>query len=180
MAKPKLPLDTVKTHLRIEHDLDDPLLEVLAAAAVDRALAEIGLAEVLGDAVWEEMVRADADGVLRLTAPVEDAETLTVAWGSNAAGWTELEEVDFTVRSFGETGWRVIVANACAGTVYKVSYVAGFGETMPSWFAVACLFLTANFYENRSSVAVGQGISAVEIPQSALFLLGPHKRIHFA
>lgn len=42
MAKPKINLDEIKAHLRIEHDLDDDLLNLYAQTALEVAKDHIG------------------------------------------------------------------------------------------------------------------------------------------
>lgn len=44
MAKPKIDLGEIKAHLRIEHDLDDELLEAYTDAALEVASNHIGKA----------------------------------------------------------------------------------------------------------------------------------------
>ena len=44
MAKPIIDLDEIKTHLRIEHDLDDELLAAYTDAALEAASNHIGKA----------------------------------------------------------------------------------------------------------------------------------------
>ena len=55
MAKPIIDLDEIKTHLRIEHDLDDELLSVYADAALEAASNHIG--KVWGTETTSETVR---------------------------------------------------------------------------------------------------------------------------
>ena len=63
--------------------------------------------------------------------------------------------------------------------VIRVNLI-GCGDKVPAWFKVACFFLIGHYYENRSSVIVGQGVSAVEVPMGFLHLCQPHKRWFFA
>jgi hypothetical protein len=53
-------------------------------------------------------------------------------------------------------------------------------EPLPAWFRVACYFLLGHYYENRSSVLVGAGLSAIEVPMGFTHLCQPHKRWFFA
>lgn len=58
MAKPTVPLATLKEHLGVQHALDDALITRLGAAAVDVCLAEIGIAEAPGQgdpSEWESL-----------------------------------------------------------------------------------------------------------------------------
>lgn len=42
MAKPEIDLNVIKQHLRIDHNLDDELLEIYATAALEAAENHIG------------------------------------------------------------------------------------------------------------------------------------------
>lgn len=42
MAKPRIDLDEIKAHLRVEHDLDDDLLMLYAESAIEVAEKHIG------------------------------------------------------------------------------------------------------------------------------------------
>ncbi|MCK3656782.1 hypothetical protein A4G19_15535 [Pasteurellaceae bacterium Macca] len=55
MAKPRITLEEIKAHLRIEHDLDDELLEVYADATLEAASNHIG--KVWGDEHSDTTVR---------------------------------------------------------------------------------------------------------------------------
>ena len=66
-----------------------------------------------------------------------------------------------------------------SGSCYRVTWKAGL-EPLPAWFRVACLFLIGHYYENRSSVLMGQGVVAAEVPMGFLHLTAPHKRWFFA
>lgn len=54
MAKPIITLDEIKAHLRIEHDLDDKLLEIYTDAALEAAANHIG--KVWGNETTEKAV----------------------------------------------------------------------------------------------------------------------------
>lgn len=55
MTKPRIELDEIKAHLRIEHDLDDELLEAYADAALEAASNHIG--KVWGDETTSNTVK---------------------------------------------------------------------------------------------------------------------------
>ena len=52
--------------------------------------------------------------------------------------------------------------------------------TLSVIFFLAALFLIGHYYENRSAVLVGQGVAAIDIPQSVKSLLDPWRSILFA
>lgn len=55
MAKPEIDLDVIKQHLRIDHDLDDELLEEYAETALEVAQQHIG--KVFGENNTSETVK---------------------------------------------------------------------------------------------------------------------------
>lgn len=48
-------------------------------------------------------------------------------------------------------------------------------DPVPDWFQVAVGFLTTHYYENRSAVVIGQGISAIELPRAVGHILAQHR-----
>ena len=173
MAKPLLDLTTAKAHLRVEHEFDDDLIGHYAAAAVDRTLAEIGLAGVLEeDQVTETTLRE-----FGFLYPVEAIQAVKK---KNAAGaWVTLPAEDWTLRGNAEDRHVLELAEEhLSGESYRVEWTAGFGEKLPSWFKVAALFLLGHYYENRSSVVTGT--ISTEVPMGFTHLCRPHRRWFFA
>lgn len=172
MANPVLDLSTVKAHLRVEHELDDALIADYTAAAIDRTLAEIGLAGVLElPQVTETTMREFA-----LKYPVD---SITAVKKRNAAGvWQTLPAEEWTLSGNVETQRIVtLAAQHLEGNEYRVEWLAGL-EPLPAWFRVACLFLIGHYYENRSSVVVGA--TPAEVPMGFVHLCRPQKRWFFA
>lgn len=173
MAKPLLDLTTAKAHLRVEHAFDDELIASYAAAAVDRTLAEIGLAGVLElPQVTETTLR-----VFGFAYPVESIQAVKK---KDAAGvWQTLPTDEWTLSGNAESRHILELAEEHeAGESYRVEWTAGFGDALPAWFRVACLFLLGHYYENRSSVAMG--VSVAEVPMGFTHLCKPHRRWFFA
>jgi uncharacterized phiE125 gp8 family phage protein len=173
MGKPVLDLTTAKQHLRVEHEFDDELIQQYAAAAVDRTLAEIGLAGVLElDQVTETTLREFA-----FLYPVESIQAVRK---KNAGGvWQTLPAEDWTLSGNAETRHVLTLAEQhLAGESYRVEWTAGLGDPLPAWFRVACLFLVGHYYENRSCVVVGA--APAEVPMGFLHLTKPHRRWFFA
>jgi len=52
-------------------------------------------------------------------------------------------------------------------------------DPVPDWFAVAVGFITCHFYENRSDVVIGQGISAIQLPKASTSILHQHRENFF-
>jgi hypothetical protein len=175
MALPMIPLEVVKMHLNVAHDLDDDLIEVLAAAAVERTVQEIGLAGHLVGQVSE--IGAKACVFEFPVASVGKVER----WDAVTAAWVQMAESEWELTGSFDVGFRLSLG-ACGETPqprFRVEWEAGF-VPVPPWFRVACLFLVGHWYENRSSVVVGAGVSAMEVPMAFGFLTEPHRRIYFA
>lgn len=173
MAKPLLDLSTAKAHLRVEHDFDDEIIAQYAAAAVDRTLAEIGLAGVLEeDQVTETQLRE-----FGFAYPVETVEA--VKKKNEAGAWVTLPAEDWELRGTADNLQVLELAEEhLAGESYRVEWKAGFGRNLPAWFRVAALFLLAHYYENRSSVVIGA--TPAEVPMGFKHLCRPHRRWFFA
>lgn len=52
-------------------------------------------------------------------------------------------------------------------------------DPTPEWFTLAVCFLTCHYYENRSPVAIGQGVSSVEIPLTVDRILSANREMFF-
>jgi uncharacterized phiE125 gp8 family phage protein len=177
MPKPVIPLTLAKSHLRVEHDLDDELIGLMVDAAVDRALQEIGLAGVLERDHSTETTLAS----FGFLYPVQ--EIVSVEKKDAAGAWQTLPAEDYSISgSIEERHVLTLSAEAghLSGSSYRVMWKAGFPDPPPAWFRVACFFLIGHYYENRSSVLIGQGVSAIEVPMGFVHLCAPQKRWFFA
>ncbi|MDB6078750.1 MAG: hypothetical protein JWO82_2497 [Akkermansiaceae bacterium] len=172
MPKPIIPGAKAKSHLRVEHDLDDEEIALYAEAAVDRTLQEIGLAGVF---------REYSTTTSRLCASFPYPMTsVVVEKHDGAGGWTVLvADTDYTVTGDPEEKQVLTIGSTHQGGRFRVTWQAGWATT-PAWFTVAALLLLGHYYENRSSIIIGQGITAVEVPMSFQHLCRPHKVILFA
>ena len=172
MAKPVIPLTTAKAHLRVEHELDDDLIDAYAAAAVDRTLQEIGLAGVLE----REHVTPSTLREFGFLYPV--ASIVKVEKKDAAGEWQTLPADEWTLSgTIEERHVLTLGAGHLSGSSYQVTWRAGL-EPLPAWFRVACFFLIGHYYENRTSVLVG--VTAQEVPMGFQHLTAPHKRWFFA
>lgn len=177
MAKPFIPLTVAKAHLRVEHDFDDELIGIVTEAAVDRTLQEIGLAGVFE----VSHVTSTSLAVFGFQYPVE--RIVSVEKRDAIGEWQAVPDGEYRLGGTFEDRHTLSFSGAAghlSGGSYRVAWDAGFGEKLPAWFKVACFFLIAHYYENRSSVIIGQGISALEVPMGFVHLCRPHRRWFFA
>lgn len=154
----------------MQHNFDDELIGLLCEAAVDRALAEIGLAGEL-EGLRTRTVPA---AISRFPLPIAQVTKLH-------RGGVELDAQNWKLSGNANSGQFLEIAESewQAGGKIEITYEPGF-DPVPSWFLVACLFLVGHYYENRSSVAIGAGVSTIEVPMGFHHLLKPHKRVFFA
>lgn len=177
MAKPVIPLGIGKSHLRVEHDFDDETIQLFLDAAIDRTLQEIGLAGVL-ERDHETATTLAAFGFLYPVEAIASVEK------KDATGtWQILPAEQYELS--GTPDERQILtlkaeAGHLTGSSYRVKWKAGFGDKLPAWFNVATFFLLGHYYENRGSVILGQGVSAIEVPMGFVHLCAPHRRWFFA
>lgn len=171
MAKPAITLTRAKAHLRVAHSLDDDLIDLFAAAAVDRTLQEIGLAGEL-----EAGQRETPMDAATVTFPLPVAAVSSVTKDGVA-----IDSGDWSLSGNFDIGQSLTVAESAwdAAAEWEVVWDAGFAS-LPAWFELAALFLLGHYYENRSSVATAQGLSSIEVPMGFHHLCAPHRRVWFA
>lgn len=166
MAVPVMPLERVKSHLRVEHSLDDADIALYAQAAVERTLAAVGLA-------GEFRPRVDTTFCRNVRFPVPVACITSVEKRQADGSWGLVSEDDYALSGSVESFHELTIDD---DGEFRISWEAGYGEAVPSWFIVAALFLVGHYYENRSSVAIGVGVTAAEVPMAFEHLVSPHRR----
>lgn len=171
MAKPVISLAKAKMHLRVAHELDDDIIRLFADAAMDRALQEIGLAGELDAGPRETEMSARE---VRFPLPVDEITAVT-------KDGVEIAESAWDMAGNFDIGETLTVTEAAWDETaeWVVEWEAGF-VTVPAWLELAALFLLGHYYENRSSVAMGQGLSSIEVPMGFQHLCAPHRRVWFA
>lgn len=177
MGNPTLSTPAAKKHLVVEHDLDDELIAQLAAAAVERTLAEVGLAGVFKTHTTEV-------NFLRARLPYPVVSITSVSELDSASDWQAIDSGDYELSGDYDSGYFIEIdddAGHKEGDWFQVIWVGGWeAGAEPAWFWVACKLLLAHLYENRSSVVVGQGVAAIELPLGWEHLCRPHRSVFFA
>lgn len=171
MAKPVISLSLAKQHLRVEHDYEDAIIVVMAAAAVDSCLAHIGLAGEMEERTDQFRCRE-----FRFPFPLQAVTSVSRYAGGE---WLDLADDQYSTSGNVDRGYRLILSDAVEAGVYQVAWEAGFA-TLPPTLEMAALFLLGHYFENRGAVAVGQGIATLELPFSVRNLLDPWRHILFA
>lgn len=174
-----LDLDEVKTHLRLDGDDEDALLNSLITTSRLHIEAALGLALMTQTWRWQ----ADcwpAGGVVELmTRPLQNVSEIRV---SNADGSAEiLAAADYIVADGGATarlaarnGWWPQPGQRIGGIA--IDFTAGFGDAandVPAPIRHALKLLVAHWYEVRNPVHIGS--FATRVPDTVSELLMPYR-----
>ena len=176
-------LAEVKSHLRIDHDLDDALLSVFISAAreygenlTNRKFVEEEVTEYFGGF-------PAARGDLVLSWPDLQSVASVAYLDEDGVEQTLVEDIDFTVDTSGVLPrLRPVVALDSWPDTYSyrkvfplvtVTYRAGWPTRLvesvevsstPANVKAWCLIRIGDLYENRESVVVGQAVSMLPRP----------------
>lgn len=183
-ATDPVTLAEAKAHMRVDHDDDDRLIELLISAATNNAERFMGRALV--EQTWDFYFDKFVDGPIELPMPPligidglfyrgSDGFDVEVPAPTYAA-----DDASEPARIFLADGasWPAITS---ATNVARVRFTAGYPDNddsppalnVPPDIKVAILMMTATLYENRETIVIGQ--TATMIPWSAEQLLRRHK-----
>lgn len=169
---PSLDLETVKGHLRVDHDDDDVLIEAYIAAACSHIDGPRG---VLGKSVWEQTLELRQNvfcGPIRLPyGPVSDV--VSVKYVDTAGIEQTLSDTAYVL-----SGDSIVLAYDQSWPSHRgdaegvrIQYVAGY-DPVPTAIEQALLLLVGHWYANRETVNVGNIVS--ELPFATQALLAPY------
>lgn len=182
-----VPLNVVKQHLRLDDDFtaDDALLAGLLQAA--REETENYLNRALITRTLDVKLDGFPDWELRL--PMAPLQGVTYIRYADTAGDTQtLATSEYLVDTASQPGrltpgygksWpstREII------NAVTLRITAGYGDdwnSVPQPIRQAMLMMIAHWYENRESVAVGNGLTVNEMPQASQMLLWRYKMVQF-
>lgn len=161
-----ITLSMVKTHLRLDHDIEDDLLDGLIRTSTAVVEAFLGLS--LLEKVWIWRERADTKGVVHAVLPMGPLiEVESVSCLLPCGKKTGMRR--FHVDVFSKKPTVVCYSHAPLEIIYR----AGFGplpKDVPAMIQHAILLFTATLYENRTG--------EVEIPEMIKNLLRPYKTVY--
>lgn len=172
-------LAEVKDHCRVEHDLDDALIEGLITAA--RELVEQRTGRALITQQWQWSLDAFAAVLCPPRPPLQSVDSITYV---DTDGTTQtLSPTEYRVdtatqpgritEAYGKT-WPAI--RSVTGAV-QITFTAGYGDyenTVPRALRQAMLLLIGGWYENREAVAP---VQLMAIPFAVDALLSPHRLV---
>lgn len=170
--EPVVSLAETKLHLRVEHDVDDALIEGLMAAATANIDGPDGW---LGRCIGEQTLEAGLDGfvydpIALPFPPIIDVEG--IRYEAVGGGWHDVDPAVFEIRD-GRVGtawgksWPSTRRYRGASRTVLIRYRAGY-DTVPAPIRVAILMMVATMYERR-------GTNAPDMPAAAATLLGPYR-----
>lgn len=171
---PDFSLDTVKEHLRVDHEDDDNLIQ----AYIDAACTHIdGPHGILGRAVFPQTLELRRNvfcGPIRL--PYGPATSVVSVKYVSESGVEETMPADDYALTYG--GELALVSGASWPTLrgdaegVRIQYVVGFDPT-PTAIIQAILLLVGHWYSNRETVTVGQ--TGIELPMATQALLASYR-----
>jgi uncharacterized phiE125 gp8 family phage protein len=171
---PDIDLELVKSHLRVESDGDDTLIEAYVAAACSHIDGPQGW---LGRAIWTQTLELRQNvfcGPIPL--PYGPVESLTSIKYVDAAGVEQtLDSAVYSLLPPGVVGltygsaWPTLRGDAQG---VRIRYVAGSDETPPA-IRAAVLLMVGDLYANRETV--GEVTGAVQMSTTVANLLSPFR-----
>ena len=174
-----LPLDVVKQHLVVEHDLDDTLISLYRDAAIEHV--ENVTRRTLPLSQFDMSVPQFEPVISLRSPPVRAVSNITY---DNGTERVSIPSTDYTVNTDYEWVWikpktvwptgcdlqmHVIagygtIATALTGYAYTFPFVFGGLEDafpIPSPLKLACLLLIAHWYANREETMTGASIGKI-------------------
>jgi uncharacterized phiE125 gp8 family phage protein len=172
-------LTEAKTHLRVDHGDEDTLIIGYLTAARERC--ELEARRTFINTTFDLFLDYwPSRGVFRLPRPPLVSVTGIYYTDTDAVEAT-YDALNYLVDNKNQPGKVVLKSSATWPSVtlqeingVRVRFVAGYGATpssVPERYRQAILLLAGHYYENRESVLVAQGFSAVTLPDSVSRLL---------
>jgi uncharacterized phiE125 gp8 family phage protein len=163
-----IPLAEVKSHLRVDQTFDDAIIGGYMAAAAAHCGQVLAWRTFQPTTYKASFDYWDGQEVYLPYPPLLAVASIAVVDESDLPfdvvtidpdTWV-LDKALGRVRFFGDG----VNGGGAAGRL-TVTYTAGYA-TLPVWARQAILLLTGHYYENRESVVVGAGVTAMAIPQA--------------
>ena len=177
-AEEPVSVSEIKTHLRIDVSDEDTLLAGYISAA--REMCEtISRRAFVTQTIQTRFMMWPASGRFMLPRPPLQSVT-SISYTDSAGVSSTMSSSDYIVYSAPEPGQIILgygkswpTATLQPGPSILIEYVAGYGvaSAVPQRYKQAIMLLAGHYFENRESVVVTQGISAIEVPRSVNSLL---------
>lgn len=176
-------LTAVKAHLRVDFDTDDDYIDSLIPVARMQVEAETKRALItqthdyyLNDFPHGDSIRLPFGSLQSVTSlkyvDSADAETVVSSSIYQAVTWEDPARI---VLKYSQT-WPSPTLRTAGGVI--VRFVCGYGATgasVPQPLIQSMLLRIAHWYENREEIVIGQGLTQIEVPNSAKALAWPYR-----
>ncbi len=173
-------LSEAQLHLRLDTEgsppshPDDTLVQTLISAARENAEQYTGV--TVAAATYEMESVVEDTYVSLQTFPVNSITSVTYVDGDGAT--QTIASSEYEINNYYRPS-RLYFKNGVVSNELKITFTAGYtdGQTpnkfpTPAGVKAAILLMVGNLYENRESVS---NIESFERPQSAIYLLTPHR-----
>lgn len=172
-----ISLEDAKAQLNVEHDEDDSIITTYISAAVEAVLADVNLGGVLGRKRQFSMSsKAVKMGYPTTSESVKVEERLC---DGKSCEWFVMDDDTWSLEAIDDLTQTLTITDEAykdVASAMRVSYIITL-EDPPAAFTQAALMLLANFYDNRSAVVVGQGVTSSALPKGVEALLAPHRSV---
>lgn len=175
-------LTEAKLHLRVDHDDEDDLIEMLITAARQQAENYTGRAII--NQTWELTLDQFPDDDMALPPAPLSSITSIIYKDLNGVNTTASASTLYEPDIYSEPGKACLRYGQTWPTAQDIqnsitaTYVSGYGATgasVPAAIRSAILLLVGHLYEHRESVIIGT-ISS-DLPQGFEYLLNPYRII---
>lgn len=177
-----ITLADAKLHMRVDFDIDDPLIESYITAS--RQWAELGFTKrAFVTQTWDFYLDAFPVGTI-IEVPYPPLQSVTeIVYTDENGTDTTFPPSQYVVDTISEPGRISLAANVyCWPTVclqpingVRIRFVAGYGaaKDVPRQIRNALLLLVADLYEHRENSVIGSGINITDVSFSVQSLLTP-------
>lgn len=171
-------LEKAKEHLRVDWNTDDTYIPGLITAARQKCESYSNRAYISQTWIYKA---SGFSSVMELPMPNLISVTSVKYTKSDGSIVRLVENTDFAVETNVQPGyihfpdWVNSPQTDYSGAYpVEIEYVCGYGDTaddVPEVVKQAILLMVGHLYENRENTVIGAGISAVDLPQGAQWLL---------
>lgn len=171
-----------KLHLRVDHDVEDTLIDRLVDAATEHC-ETVQHRAYLTQTLRLTLPRFPSQRVLFLPRPPLQ-EVQQIEYRDMTGALVELSNEHYRVDTDAEPGQVILnrdhtwPATAHEQDAVRITYVAGYGGSadVPSAERSAALLLVGHLYENREGATVATGPS-FRLPMGVEYLLNPNRAV---
>lgn len=176
--------EEAKAHLRVDHDLEDDLIEALVLAAEGRLDGWAGLlGRCMINQTWVASYNAFTSPGLAL--PFPDVTSAVIKYFDSEGVERVIDTSDYRLIETASTTaieWRSgygLPSLSVRSDAVRVEMVAGFGDLatdVPDAIRHAIKLLVGGWYENREESVIGVSVASLPVSLAAESLIAPYRR----